>query len=60
MKDRMKDVREWIERFHNSGRHIQSIGITIYLDRDCWRWGTDRHKGGLYLYAGPVSVEIEQ
>jgi hypothetical protein len=48
----------WLPGLLRGRYRLQSISFTIYLDRDCWRWGAERFKGSLYFFAGPFGLDI--
>jgi hypothetical protein len=49
----------WLQGLLNGQRHLQSVSLTVYFDRDCWRWWeTERFKGSIHFYAGPLVLEL--
>lgn len=49
----------WLQGLLIGRRRVQSISLTLWLERDCWKWEVDRFKGSLHLFAGPISLQIE-
>lgn len=53
----LRTLRDWYQNYA-SWRNLQSVGVSVLLDRDVFGWSVEGQHGFLQVRLGVVLVEI--